>query len=88
MLAIGVLKNTVQKYAWGSTTAIQSLLGDKSNSHDPMAELWMGVHPKAPSLINYEGQWISLADLIAKDPQNILGEKFAKKFHNQLPYLF
>jgi mannose-6-phosphate isomerase len=88
MLTIGVLKNTVQKYAWGSTTAIQALLGDKNNSHEPIAELWMGAHPKAPSLIKYEGQWISLADLIAKDPQNILGEKVAKKFHNQLPYLF
>jgi len=88
MLTIGVLKNTVQKYAWGSTTAIQALLGDKNNSHEPMAELWMGAHPKAPSLVNYEGQWISLADLIAKDPQNILGQKVAKKFHNRLPYLF
>ncbi|MGB5747241.1 MAG: mannose-6-phosphate isomerase, class I [Desulfobacterales bacterium] len=88
MLTIGLLKNTVQKYAWGSTTAIQALLGGGGESHEPMAELWMGAHPKAPSLINYEGQWISLADLIAIDPQNILGEKVAKKFHNQLPYLF
>ena len=87
MFTIGLLKNTVQKYAWGSTTAIQALLGGENNSHDPMAELWMGTHPKAPSLVNYEGQWISLADLIAKDPQDILGEKVAKKFHNQLPYL-
>ena len=88
MLTIGLLKNTVQKYAWGSTTAIQALLGGGVNSHEPMAELWMGTHPKAPSLVNYEGQWISLADLVAKDPQDILGEKVAKKFHNQLPYLF
>jgi len=88
MLTIGLLKNTVQKYAWGSTTAIQALLGNKNNSHEPMAELWMGVHPKAPSLVNYEGKWVSLADLITQDPQNILGPKVAKKFHNRLPYLF
>ena len=88
MLTIGLLKNTVQKYAWGSTTAIQALLGAEKNSHEPMAELWMGTHPKAPSLVNYEGKWISLADLVVKDPQDILGEKVAKKFHNQLPYLF
>ena len=88
MLTIGLLKNTVQKYAWGSTTAIQALLGEKNVSHEPMAELWMGTHSKAPSLIKYEEQWISLPELIAKDPQNILGNKVAKKFHNQLPYLF
>ena len=88
MLTIGLLKNTVQKYAWGSTTAIQELLGEKNLSHEPMAELWMGAHSKAPSLVNYEGQWISLADLIARYPQDILGHKVAKKFHNQLPYLF
>ena len=88
MLTIGLLKNTVQKYAWGSTTAIQELLGGKDFSNEPVAELWMGAHPKSPSLVNYKGQWISLADLIAKYPQDILGKMVAKKFHNQLPYLF
>ena len=88
MLTIGLLKNTVQKYAWGSTTAIQGLIGEKKFSNEPVAELWMGAHPKAPSMVNYKGQWISLADLIAQNPQAILGEKVAKKFNNQLPYLF
>ena len=88
MLTIGLLKNTLQKYAWGSTTAIQELLGEKDFTHEPVAELWMGAHPRSPSLVNYKGQWISLADLIAKYPQDILGNQVAKKFHNQLPYLF
>jgi mannose-6-phosphate isomerase len=88
MLTIGLLKNPVQKYAWGSTTAIQELLGEKDFSPEPVAELWMGAHPRSPSLVNYRGQWISLADLIAKYPRDILGNKVAKKFHNQLPYLF
>ena len=88
MLSIGLLKNTVQKYAWGSTTAIQTLLGEKKSSPEPAAELWMGAHPKAPSMVNDEGQWVNLTDLIAKDPRGILGKKVAKKFKNQLPYLF
>jgi mannose-6-phosphate isomerase len=88
MLTIGLLKNTVQKYAWGSTTAIQALLGEKNFSHEPMAELWMGTHPKAPSRINYEGKWVTLSDLIAEDPHSILGSMVAEKFRNQLPYLF
>jgi len=58
MLTIGRLKNTIQEYAWGSTTAIQELLGEKNFSHEPIAELWMGAHPKAPSLVDFEGHWI------------------------------
>jgi len=88
MPAIGLLKNTVQKYAWGSTFAIQELLGEKNFSPEPMAELWMGAHPKAPSLVNWDGQWTALNDLIAHNPQALLGNQVAKKYHNQLPYLF
>ena len=88
MSSIGLLKNTIQKYAWGSTSAIQELLGEKNFSHEPMAELWMGAHPKAPSLVNWDGQWTGLNDLIAQDPQAVLGPQVANKYHNQLPYLF
>jgi mannose-6-phosphate isomerase len=88
MLTIGLMKNTVQKYAWGSTSAIQALLGDPDLAHEPAAELWMGAHPKAPSLVRYNGQWMSLTDLIARQPQAILGSRVAEKFNHQLPYLF
>jgi len=88
MPTIGLLKNTVQKYAWGSTSAIQAFLGEKNFSHGPVAELWMGAHPKSPSLVNWDGQWIALNDLIARNPQALLGNRVAKKFDNQLPYLF
>lgn len=88
MLTIGLMKNTVQKYAWGSTSAIQALLGETNLAHEPAAELWMGAHPKAPSLVRYNGQWRSLTDLIARQPQAILGSQVAEKFNHQLPYLF
>lgn len=88
MLTIGLMKNTVQKYAWGSTSAIQLLLGQTNSAPEPAAELWMGAHPKAPSRVQYRGRWVSLADLIAGHPQDILGKQIAKKFNNQLPYLF
>lgn len=88
MANIGLLKNTVQKYEWGSRTAIQKLLGEKSPSDEPAAELWMGAHPKAPSLVDQDGKWIALNDLIARNPQAVLGKDVALKFHNQLPYLF
>jgi mannose-6-phosphate isomerase len=88
MLTIGLMKNTIQHYAWGSTSAIQKLIGEPYSDPEPAAELWMGAHPKAPSRVQYQGQWLSLADLIAMHPQEILGEQIAEKFNNQLPYLF
>lgn len=53
-----------------------------------MAELWMGVHPKGISEVYWDDEWISLPELIQHDPENILGKEVAKKFQNQLPFLF
>jgi len=88
MRTIKLLKNTVQNYAWGSPAAIPELLGEQNPSHEPRAELWMGAHLKAPSFVNYDGQWLSLTELIAKYPQEILGNDVALAFGNKLPYLF
>ena len=88
MKSIGLMKNTVQEYAWGSFTAIAELLGNDSPSKTPQAELWMGAHPKAPSMVKCDGNWISLFELIEKNPDHILGKKVAGKFNNRLPYLF
>lgn len=88
MIGICLLKNTIQEYAWGSYTAIPELLGYDSPANTPQAELWMGAHPKAPSKVKYNGKWRSLLELIDNEPQNILGEKVARKFNNRLPYLF
>jgi len=88
MKTIGLLKNTIQEYAWGSYTAIPELLGNDSPADTPQAELWMGAHPKAPSLVKCDGRWTPLHKLIAQNPEEILGRKVAQKFENQLPYLF
>jgi len=88
MKTIGLLQNKIQYYAWGSPTAIPDLLQTPNPSSKPWAELWMGAHPKAPSLVNCEGHWRSLVDLIQQQPHHILGHKIAEKFHNKLPYLF
>ncbi|HUV50203.1 MAG TPA: mannose-6-phosphate isomerase, class I [Anaerolineae bacterium] len=88
MKTISILKNTVQEYAWGSYTAIAELSGKKSPSARPQAEFWMGAHPKAPSMVNYGGKWVSLLELIRNNPEDILGREAAQKFNNTLPYLF
>lgn len=88
MKTIGILENTVQEYAWGSLKAIPDLLGKTNLSQQPQAELWMGAHPKAPSYVVCDGQKRSLLELIKQYPREILGDKTAEKFHNELPYLF
>lgn len=88
MRTIKLLKNTVQNYAWGSPSAIPELLGVENPEHEPKAELWMGAHPKAPSLVNTGGKWVSLKDLIEKYPIELLGKDVALAFGNKLPYLF
>lgn len=45
------LINAVQNYAWGSHTALTELYGIANPDNLPMAELWMGAHPKSSSQI-------------------------------------
>jgi mannose-6-phosphate isomerase len=88
MEEICILKNPVQKYEWGSRTEIQTLLGRPVPGTKPMAELWMGAHPKAPSQVSLDGKWKSLIEVIRTDPVSILGKNVAQAFSNNLPFLF
>lgn len=45
------LRGVVQHYDWGGCDFIPELLGIRNPSRAPFAELWMGAHPKAPSLV-------------------------------------
>jgi mannose-6-phosphate isomerase len=88
MRKISLLKNTIQEYDWGSKTAIPELLGRARPAEKPQAELWMGAHPKAPSRVYCDGVWRSLLEIIAENPQEVLGREIAHKFSNELPFLF
>lgn len=88
MRGIYRLQNIIQEYAWGSRTVIADLLGEPTPSPRPQAELWMGAHPKAPSMVNINGRWSSLKDLIDDTPEAVLGKPVAERFDNRLPYLF
>jgi len=89
MFRMGPLKNSIQGYAWGSKTAIQDLLNLPEESRGtPMAELWMGAHPLAPSSVFYQGEWRLLDGLIAQDPEAILGKAVCDLYGGKLPFLF
>lgn len=82
------LINSVQNYAWGSKTALTDLYGIANPQNQPMAELWMGAHPKSSSKIQDEaGDTRSLRDVIEADKPTLLGEKVAARF-GELPFLF
>ncbi|MDY1035540.1 mannose-6-phosphate isomerase [Lelliottia sp. CFBP8978] len=82
------LINSVQNYAWGSQTALTDLYGIANPDNLPMAELWMGAHPKSSSKIeDASGQVRSLRDVIEADKATLLGQAVATRF-GELPFLF
>ncbi|MGW7318856.1 mannose-6-phosphate isomerase, class I [Streptomyces sp. NPDC054854] len=80
------LTNTIRPYAWGSTTAIPTLLGIEPTG-EPQAEMWMGAHPGAPSRLERGAGGTTLADVIAADPEGELGAATVAKFGPRLPFL-
>ena len=82
------LINSVQNYAWGSKTALTELYGLANPQQLPMAELWMGAHPKSSSKIeDANGQLVSLRDVIDRNQSALLGDAVAQRF-GELPFLF
>ncbi len=81
------LINTLQHYAWGSKTALTKRYGIANPDQQPMAELWMGAHPKSSSSVMIADKAHSLREVIAQDKTRLLGSAVANRF-GELPYLF
>ena len=76
------LVNTIQPYPWGSKKFIQELTGIKSDG--PIAELWMGVHPRGESKVELDnGELSPLSSII--DESLATGERDSP---TGLPFLF
>lgn len=82
------LENEIMPYAWGSTTAIPGLLGRSNPEGAPQAELWMGAHPKAPSMVVAGDRRVPLDRIIAENPKPMLGASVLRRFGDRLPFLF
>ncbi|UKA72446.1 mannose-6-phosphate isomerase, class I [Arthrobacter sp. FW306-06-A] len=82
------IENVLRDYAWGSTTAIASLLG-RPESGGPEAELWIGAHPDSPSVAHVpeDGTRSPLDALISSDPEHYLGAESVNAFGPRLPFL-
>ncbi|EOC1299259.1 mannose-6-phosphate isomerase [Cronobacter dublinensis] len=82
------LINSVQNYAWGSKTALTELYGVENPNGLPMAELWMGAHPKSSSQVqDAQGNMRALREVIDGDKTALLGAQVAERF-GELPFLF
>jgi mannose-6-phosphate isomerase, class I len=90
-----------RNYAWGSTKSIPAFLGIPA-SDEPVAELWFGTHPTAPSHVkplDFSGddssddscaqasEDESLGKMIADNPASTLGPSAQYAFGDRLPYL-
>ena len=78
------LEGAIRNYDWGSTSSIPSMLGCAEDGK-PWAELWLGAHPSAPSLVGEPRT--PLDELIAADPAGQLGPAVVDRF-GSLPFLF
>lgn len=77
------LQNTIRDYAWGSRTAIPELTGVEPDGQ-PQAEVWMGAHESAPSVLP-SGD--SLYDVVSAGPSDVLGVETAERFEGRFPFL-
>ena len=82
------LHGVVQHYDWGGYQFIPDLLGIENATRRPFAELWIGAHAKAPSVVELATGEEPLDQLIAEAPERILGEAAKAHFGGRLPYLF
>jgi hypothetical protein len=57
------------EYKWGSKTFIPNLMGNEPSSI-PQAELWIGVHPKAPSKFSLRLKLFSMVFRTSDQPRS------------------
>lgn len=64
-----LLDSPIRGYAWGSRTALAALQGRPTPSPGPEAELWIGAHPSAPSVLAGSGRRLDEALAAAGAPR-------------------
>ena len=84
-----LLQGSVRHYAWGSRVAIAELLGRPVPAPHPEAELWLGSHPDAPSmLLGPDGaEYCSLLEALHAEPTRHLGPDCTRRWGERLPFL-
>jgi len=85
-----LMENQIQHYPWGAKNSqafIPKLLGIPAVPDLPYAELWMGAHSKAPSMIQMNHEKTGLDQVIQQFPEKMLGKSVYHRFGPTLPFL-
>lgn len=80
------LKNQIQTYDWGTLDGFSELFGLENPNNEPRAEIWMGAHAKAPSIVQIDGKEYSLDEWINNADPQLLGPKLSNS--KSLSFLF
>lgn len=92
MTGIYRLQCKTQSYDWGKlgdvskAAAYAKAAGTTVDNSVPYAELWMGTHPNAPSIVLDENK-TTLGDLI-KNNVDLSTKEVYEQYHGDLPFLF
>ncbi len=80
------LTNPQMRYDWGSVALLPELLGTPGDGR-PLAEIWMGAHPSAPSRISLDGRQVGLDEFVTSRPEQALGADLGRGPGAHLPFL-
>lgn len=80
------IHGAIQNYAWGGYTYIPRLLG-QTPDNKPVAELWFGDHPQAPSLIETPQGYQPLNEWINTHYAEVLSLHSCRCYGKRLPFL-
>src|SRR5438270_8330512 len=81
-----LLDGAEKEYAWGSPTAIPVFLGRSPSPGRPLAEVWFGAHPTAPSTAHAPEGQVPLDRWIADQGERALGGPVQRRYGG-LPFL-
>jgi mannose-6-phosphate isomerase len=84
------LVGRVQEYAWGKVGSRSRIapFASGSGADAPLAEYWIGAHPKAPSEVELaDGSKVALDAALSRFPLELLGEKVIQREGPHLPFL-
>jgi len=73
-------------YAWGSRDGLAALQG-RPPASEPEAELWMGAHPHAASVLDDCEIAERLDHLVDADPLGVLGAEVRARWGGRLPFM-
>jgi phosphomannomutase len=88
------IRGAVRHYDWGGPAFIPGLIGAPNPEGKPFAELWIGAHPRAPSLAELgptpgaPAVEVPLDRLIDSAAESVLGPAACARFGGKLPFLF